>query len=138
VAGLRIHAGLSMGIVEGQGGGGHSYTDVRVTRRPGGPGLLSVNADGFHSNSAARGPRLRGCEVGFTGDDLANVTPRMLVLLTRLSDTEVLVIDPDGGRQVCACEDGRATVSTCRHSITSHAPSRLRCSLRATPSHSST
>ena len=72
-----------MAITEFGGGGGHSYTDVRVavrggTRAPGElcaggrrlcAGILASNADCFHSSGVVAGPRLTRVELSSTFDD---------------------------------------------------------------------
>jgi len=90
-----------MGIVESAPGqGGNTYEDVIISRRPGSDHLMSVNADGFHSAAPARGPTLQNCEIAYTGDDLLNITPRMLVVIGRLSNRTLVVVDPEQGSVV--------------------------------------
>ena len=50
----HIYGGTNIGVVESKGVGSHVYRRIKVTRRPGSANLMSVNADGFHSNSAER------------------------------------------------------------------------------------
>ena len=71
-----------MAITEFGGGGGHTYTDVRVAvrggTRPGElcaggrrlcAGILASNADCFHSSGVVAGPRLTRVELSSTFDD---------------------------------------------------------------------
>jgi hypothetical protein len=80
-----IYGGSSMGVVESMGGGGNTYSRLRVSRRPdrksGKFRLLGVNADGFHSSSNAKGPTLKDSEIAFTGDDLGNICCGMSLVL---------------------------------------------------------
>lgn len=91
--GVSIHGGTGMGIVDGGGGGGSTYRNVTLTRRPLQRGvgvvalptpidrLLATNEDGFHSNGNDRGPLIIDSTVAFTGDDSGNICSGMGVLL---------------------------------------------------------
>ena len=91
---FHIYGASSMGIVEAAGRGGNVYENMRIGRRDGSSRLLSTNADGLHSNGVMRGPTLRSSEIAFTGDDLFNVHNSISVVIDRLSDTEIVVVDP--------------------------------------------
>ena len=84
---ITIHAGGNMGFLEQVGEGGHVYRRVRIVRGPGSPGLMALNADGFHSTSVRVGPALEDSEIAFTGDDHLNLLARMLVVCTSLGAT---------------------------------------------------
>jgi hypothetical protein len=71
--GTRIYGGGNMIYTEFGGQGGHIYRNVSITRRPGSAGLMSGNADAFHSNCVNVGPELSESELAFTGDDMMNV-----------------------------------------------------------------
>jgi hypothetical protein len=109
---VTIYGGCSMGVVDSSGPGGTLLSRVRLNRRPlavsasgwaGGPQLgaatrtidrlHSVNADGFHSNSNAMGPKIVNCDVGYTGDDLGNVCSGMSIVLARRNATHLVLID---------------------------------------------
>jgi len=62
-----------MGFHENFGGGGHIYRRVKIVRKPGSRGLMSLNADGFHSYALEQGPTLEDSEIAFTGDDFLNL-----------------------------------------------------------------
>eukprot|EP00962_Isochrysis_galbana_P024051 scaffold7347_cov112-Isochrysis_galbana.AAC.1 len=90
---VHIYSGTNIGIVENKGGGRHTYTRVKITRRPGSPLLMSVNADGFHSNSAAYGATIRESEIGFTGDDSLNIYTGMGVVVERIDNCTLVFLD---------------------------------------------
>lgn len=70
---VTIYAGGNMGFHENFGPGGHIYRRVKIMRRPGSPGLMALNADGFHSYSLEKGSTLEDSEISFTGDDFLNL-----------------------------------------------------------------
>lgn len=90
---MHIYGGTNIGIVETSGHGGNIYRQLRIGRRDGSDRLLSVNADGFHSNSAVTGATIQASEIAFTGDDLLNIYNGICIVLERLSDTELVVLD---------------------------------------------
>ena len=89
----HIYAGTNIGIVENKGDGGNTYRRLKITRRPGSPLLMSVNADGFHSNSASYGATIVDSEIGFTGDDLLNIYSGMGVVVERIDDHTAIFLD---------------------------------------------
>jgi hypothetical protein len=90
---VHIYSGTNIGIVETKGDGGHSYTRLKIGRRPGSPLLMSVNADGFHSNSAAHGATIRQSEIGFTGDDSLNIYTGMGLVVERVDNYTLVFLD---------------------------------------------
>ena len=71
---VTIHGATGFAIVEVDGDCGHVYRRVRLIRRPGDdPLLIASNADGFHSNSCAKGALLEQCELSNMMDDYVNV-----------------------------------------------------------------
>jgi hypothetical protein len=74
-----------MGFLETQGQGGHVYKGIRIVRKPNSPGLVALNADGFHSSDVGTGPTLQDSEISFTGDDFLNIHNRMLVVCEDLT-----------------------------------------------------
>jgi hypothetical protein len=93
IDGVAVHGGHNMGILEAGGQGGNTYMNVDVVRRPNSGHLLSVNADGFHSANAAVGATVRNAHVRHTGDDLLNITPRIMLVLS-VSGSTMLLLDP--------------------------------------------
>lgn len=93
IDGTVVHGGHNMGILEAGGQGGNTYLNVAVVRRPNSGHLLSVNADGFHSANAAAGATVRNAQVRHTGDDLLNITPRIMLVLA-VYGSNMLVLDP--------------------------------------------
>jgi len=93
IDGVAVHGGTNMGILESGGQGNNTYRDVSVSRRPQSGHLLSVNADGFHSTNVAVGPSLARAEVRYTGDDLLNITPRIMLVLA-IAGHDLLLLDP--------------------------------------------
>jgi len=93
VDGVRVYGGTDMGMLEGGGQGGSAYRNIAVGRRPGSNHLISVNADGFHSGSTARGATLSNVHVAHTGDDSLNITPRIMLVL-KVMGNKMLVLDP--------------------------------------------
>lgn len=71
--GTRIYGGGNMIYTEFGGLGGNVYRNVSITRRPGTAGLMSGNADAFHSSCVGGGPEVTESELAFTGDDIMNV-----------------------------------------------------------------
>ena len=122
---VTVHAGGNMGFLERLGAGNNTYRGVKIVRRAGSPGLVALNADGFHSSDVGTGPTLIDSEISFTGDDFFNCHNRMLVVCgssnsrrapslslsltapTAADDTLVL-IDTSGG----ALSDTAAIVGT--------------------------
>ena len=111
--GVSIHAASLFGISEFDGGGEHVYRDIWLGRRHGvnatggsstalcgrKPGrlclsVLASNADAFHSSGCRRGPTLRNVTLSFNGDDTLNIHSRLQLVSERVSDTELVVVDP--------------------------------------------
>ena len=90
---MHIYGGTNIGIVETSGHGGHFYKQLRIGRRDGSKHLMSVNADGFHSNSAVVGATIQSSEIAYTGDDLLNIYNGICIVLERHSNTEIVVLD---------------------------------------------
>lgn len=95
---VTLYAGGNEGFTECFGDGGNMYSSVRVTRRPGSKGLLSINADGFNVDSVGRGPTIVNSEVGFNGDDSISVHDRMQVVCNYTGQNEILVMDLGQGQ----------------------------------------
>ena len=74
-----------MGFLETGGEGGNEYRNVAITRKPGGRGLMALNADGFHSSDVGLGPILKDSIISFTGDDFLNIHNRMKLVCSPLS-----------------------------------------------------
>lgn len=84
-----------MGFLEIGGLGANVYRNVSIVRNPLSSGLLSLNADGFHSDEVAVGPTLVDSELSFTGDDFLNIHNRMKIVCTSLDEgRSVVIIDP--------------------------------------------
>lgn len=101
---VTVFAGGNMGFHEHLGEGGNVYRRVAIVRKPGGRGLLALNADGFHSTDVGTGPTLEDSEISFTGDDFLNIHNRMLVVCKRLDpelgangSSSLAIIDTSGG-----------------------------------------
>ena len=92
--GVTIHGGGNMGFLEEHGPGGNLYSHVAIKRRPNSPGLMALNADGFHSDGVGIGPTLTDSEISFTGDDFVNVHNRMQVICKKLSNGSLAIVDP--------------------------------------------
>jgi hypothetical protein len=90
---MHIYGGTNIAIVETSGHGGNVYKQLRIGRRDGSDRLMSVNADGFHSNSAVAGATIQASEIAYTGDDLLNIYNGICIVLERRSDTELVVLD---------------------------------------------
>ena len=90
---LTIYASTNMACVEQFGGGNNLYDNYQLIRRPGSKHLITSNADAFHSNCNIKGPILRNSKLMFPGDDFVNVHNRMNILLTRITDNTVYIID---------------------------------------------
>lgn len=77
---INLWASNSFGFFESECDG-TTYQRCRVDRRPAetdlfkraDPRLRSLNADAFHSNSAARGPQILDCTAKWMGDDAVNI-----------------------------------------------------------------
>lgn len=108
--GVSIHSASLMGISEFDGRGEHVYESVFLGRRPEAAanasalcgrapgrlclGVLSSNADAFHSSGTRRGPALRNATLSSNGDDTLNVHSRMQLVSERISDTVLVLVDP--------------------------------------------
>ena len=92
----HIYGGTNIGVVESKGVGSHVYRRIKVTRRPGSANLMSVNADGFHSNSAEEGAQIIDSEIGYTGDDLVNIYGGIGIVVDRIGNQTLLVLDRKG------------------------------------------
>lgn len=107
-----------MGFVEGLGEGGNTYRRVRVSRRnvrgSNTLRLLSSNVDGMHSGQLRNGPLWEDTEIGFTGDDFGNIHTRMEIVLKRLSDRSLLLLDTEDGHTLGAAAFVGSTL-TFRH-----------------------
>ena len=93
VINLTIYASTNMACVEMYGGGNNLYDNYQLIRRPNSKHLITSNADAFHSNCNLKGPVLRNSKLMYPGDDFVNVHNRMNILLDRVSDNEVYIID---------------------------------------------
>jgi len=103
---VSIFGSGAMGFVEGLGEGGNTYRRVRVSRRNRRGSdtlrLLSTNVDGMHSGQLHHGPLFEDSEVAYTGDDLGNIHTRMEIVLKRLSDHALLLLDTEEGHTLGA------------------------------------
>jgi len=91
--GISAYGSTNMGILENGGQGANEYIDDTVSPRPDSGHLIGVNADGLHVVGSAVGPKVTGATVEFTGDDLLNITPRIMMILS-VSGTQMIVLDP--------------------------------------------
>jgi len=94
---LTSYAASGFTMLELGGAGGHTWTRINVTRRPGSGRLMASSADVFHSTAVAAGPLLQDSELSFAGDDLFAVHCELGILWRRLNATAALVIDTGGG-----------------------------------------
>lgn len=92
--GITINAGGNMGFLEVGGLGKNRYTNVSIQRKRGSPGLIALNADGFHSSDVGVGPILEDSEISFTGDDFLNIHNKMKIVCKILSSTMLAIVDP--------------------------------------------
>ena len=72
---ITMYSAPAFGFWEGECDG-NIYDSVKITRRETGdfkkranPRIRSLNADGFHSTAAIKGPAFLNCETGWNGDD---------------------------------------------------------------------
>lgn len=105
---ISIHSTSLFGLSEFDGGGDHRYNNVWLGRRRGvnmtqlcgrAPGrlcfgVLSSNADAFHSSGVKVGAKLHNVTLSYNMDDFLNVHSRMQMLGAKLSATELIVLDP--------------------------------------------
>ena len=107
---IAIHSSSMFGLSEFDGGGQHTYEHVYLGRRqhltdpttqlcgkP--PGrlcfdVLSSNADAFHSSGCRRGPTLRNVTLSNNMDDFFNLHSRLQLVGKRISDYELIILDP--------------------------------------------
>jgi hypothetical protein len=68
---VAIRASPYMATFEVDGHGGHAYRNVSVTPGPG--RLISVNADGIHSEDVDVGPLIENCRISHLLDDYINI-----------------------------------------------------------------
>eukprot|EP01084_Bolivina_argentea_P213249 362232_1 len=97
IVNLTIYGSSNMAVYELIGFGHNIYDNYQLIRRPNSTHLLSSNADGFHSNSNMFGPILKNSYLEHTGDDFANVHNRINILLQRIDDYSLYVIDTWNG-----------------------------------------
>lgn len=95
---VMLFAGGNEGFTECCGEGGNVYQGVRVTRRPGSNGLLSINADGFNVDSVGQGPTIIDSEVGFNGDDAISVHNRIQVVCNVTGTNRLVIMDLGQGK----------------------------------------
>jgi len=91
---INIYGSSNFAIHEVGGEGGNVYSNVKLVRREGSDRLIASNADGFHSTSLRQGPTIQNCELSFAGDDFVNVHTIISMIFKRVSDNELVVIDP--------------------------------------------
>ena len=84
-------------LLELGGEGGHEYTRLNVTRKPGSQRLMASSADVFHSTAVAAGPLVADSELSFAGDDLFAVHCELGILWRRVNSTAAYLIDTGGG-----------------------------------------
>lgn len=94
---VTSYAASGFTILELGGAGGHAWTRINVTRRPGSGRLMASSADVFHSTAVAAGPTLVDSELSFAGDDLFAVHCELGILWRRLNATAAYVIDTGAG-----------------------------------------
>jgi hypothetical protein len=101
--GVALRGSGAMGFVEMFGEGGHVYDTIAVERsqlpgtRAGLPRLLTTSVDAFHSAQVRRGPALINSHLAYCGDDFGNIHPRLELVLARLSNRQLYVVDTDFG-----------------------------------------
>ena len=97
---VTIHGGGNMGFLETGGAGGNHYRGISIVRKPSSPGLMALNADGFHSSDVGIGPTLEDSIISYTGDDFLNIHNKMKIVCRVLDDgnssgtTTLALIDP--------------------------------------------
>ena len=95
--GLTSYAASGFTVFEVGGAGGHTYSRLNVTRRPGSGRLMASAADVFHSTAVAAGPVIEDSELSFAGDDLFAVHCELGILWRRVNATTFYIIDTGGG-----------------------------------------
>eukprot|EP01084_Bolivina_argentea_P290145 498330_1 len=96
---FTVYGSCNMAIYEQFGHGNNIYNkyQLRRSKQNNGMNLLSSNADGFHSNCAKYAPMLNNSYLSFAGDDFVNVHNRMNIVLQRIDDFSLYVIDTWSG-----------------------------------------
>lgn len=88
---ITLYGSGNFAFTEWGGGGGHTYSNVRLARE--GNNLLSSNTDGFHSFSVGLGPTLINSQLSFMGDDVLNFHDRVGLVLSISAQDTLQVID---------------------------------------------
>lgn len=92
---ISIYAAGGFGIHEyGIGNGGNIYKGCKIIRRPDTSRLMAGASDGFHSMQQKKGPKLLGCEISYTFDDLINIHGFQQFVINKKSSTEMIIGGP--------------------------------------------